>query len=548
MNNAEGATELRLKDFGVETSNWKSERISLRLQPGEAIAIVGGPGDGKSLIFEALAQIHRPGVTSRGEAHGPGCSLLPQDARLSALPTDDVWSLLGLNGWPIRLERAIGFRPPKSEGEQEAERLLSRLRLPPARIIPMRFRSLSMAERRRVLLCSTLLRKPRILLLDAWDEMMDGRDRLAISAVLDEEMANGMAILASARRAPLLDFPSNQLIRLDDAKEAEEQAVPLVPRSGSGQRHEHALLELNRITVALGRKGVIRARPAATVVDGASLFVRHGETLVLLGASGSGKTTLLHTISGLHKPTSGTIRVSDHDVTLARGARARRLRQDVQLVFQNAQAVLESKRSVRAHLEEARSLAVDKPDTAAQWLEKVGLSPRLLSAPAGQLSISESQRVDLARSLMLSPKLVLFDAPQASAADTDNGLLGALIATQKAKGTGFLIATSDPGIAESLADRVAVIHAGRVIELGTRSEVLGSPAHPASQALIFGKGELSPTDPTSPHLGCPYVSECPKRELPLCDQKEPMLAPLRKNSSGTRRVACFHPIAPDSAF
>lgn len=548
MKQARDATELRLENFGVETLNWRSELVSLRLQTGNAAALVGGPGSGKSLIFEAVAQIHRPGVSTVGKNHGSSPSLLPQDARLSALPTDEVWSLLGLNGWALGLGRTLGIRPQKGEREQEAERLLSRLRLPPSRVIPMRFRSLSTAERRRVLLCSVLLRKPRFLLFDGWNEMMDNRDRLAISAVLDEELANGLAILASARSSQLPDFPSTQVIQLQSPEIDDEQAVPLVPRSGGARRHDHALLELNRITVSLGRKGLIRARPAATVVDGASLFVRHGECLVLLGGSGSGKTTLLHTISGLHRPSSGTIRVSDHDVTHAKGARATRLRQDVQLVFQNAQAVLESKRSVRAHLEEARSLAIDKPATAAQWLEKLGLSPRLLSAPAGELSISESQRVDLARSLMLSPKLVLFDAPQASAADTDNGMLIALISTEKAKGTAFLIATSDPAIAESLADRVAVIHAGRVIELGTRSEILGSPAHPASQALIQGKGLLSPSDPTSPRLGCPYVSECPKRELPLCDQKEPMLAPLLKSSSGTRRVACFHPNKLETAL
>lgn len=508
---------------------------------------MGLPGSGKSLIFEALGGVQRPGVTAVGTAEGLRTTLLPQDSRLCVLPTDEVWMVLSLSPWALRTQRLTGWRWKISEREERAHQLMLKLRLDPDRISLLRFRSLSTSERRRVLLCSALLSNPELLLFDGWDEMMDARDRKAIAAVLDEKMAEGMAVLASSRRTPLADFPGASVHDLGSDEAAEPLALPLIQRSNSSITHAHPLLEVNRLTVTLGSVSMFRRRPAATVVDGASLFVRHGETLVLLGPSGSGKTTLLHAIAGLQSPTSGTIRVENVDLTHARGARAKRLRKSVQVIFQNASAALDGPRTVKSHLEEAQELTSQKSEAAAQWLDKLGLAPRLLAAPADQLSMSESQRLDLARSLVLSPRLVLFDAPQGSGANADNGLLAGLIHAQKADGKAFLIATSDPAIAESLADRVAVLHAGRVIELGSREEVLKRPAHPASRALIFGTSKLEPHNPTAPHVGCPYVGQCPRRELPLCDEKEPMLAPLNRASSGGRRVACFHPITKDPA-
>ena len=476
-----------------------------------------------------------------GTADGMRPSLLPQDTRLCVLPTDDVWMVLSLNPWALRSQRSMGWRWKLSEHEERAHRLMRQLRLDPERIALLRFRSLCTSERRRVLLCAVLLTNPELLLFDGWDEMMDARDRKAIAAVLDERMAEGMAVLASSRRTPLADFPGSSVHHLGSEEAPGATALPLIRKSNSATTHEHPLLEINRLTISLGSASLFRRRPAATVIDGASLFVRHGESLVLLGPSGSGKTTLLHAIAGLHTPSHGTIRVANQDVTHARGARARRLRKSVQVIFQNASAVLDGPRTVKSHLEEARGLMAQKSEATAQWLDKLGLAPRLLGAPADQLSISESQRIDLARSLVLNPRLVLFDAPQGSGANADGGLLAGVIHAQKAEGKAFLIATSDPEIAQSLADRVAILHAGRVIELGTREEVLKRPAHPASQALIFGTDKLEPSNPNAPHTGCPYVGQCPRRELPLCDEKEPMLAPLG-SSSGGHRVACFHPV------
>src|SRR5690606_10505723 len=123
------------------------------------------------------------------------------------------------------------------------------------------------------------------------------------------------------------------------------------------------------------------------------------------------------------------------------------------------------------------------------------------------------------------------------------------IQSEKASGRSFLVATADPDLAYSLADRVAILHAGRVIELGTRHEILDHPSHPLTQALLGGH-PIPLFDPTRPVIGCPFVMECSRRQLPQCQQTEPMLAPLHASDAaesletGNRRVACFHPIVP----
>lgn len=539
--------EIRCEDFGVRGAfGFETQRLNFELERGQACAVVGRPGSGKSLIFESMAGIARPHTDTVGTFSSPQRALVPQDARLTALPTDRVWSLVGISGLGVRLRQVAGTRWPASESEDRASLLMERLRLAPDRLAELSFRDLSACERRGILLCRALLEDPPVLLLDGWDEMTDGPARRAIAEVLTERMREGLSVIFSSRRYPLRDFPDVKVVPLGEI-EPGEVAVPLIQKPAELTPHSHPLLELNRVSVTKPRLRVLRPRPPALPVDGASLFVRHGETVVLLGVAGSGKTTLLQTIAGLHAPSRGSILVTGQDVTYARGRRARRLRRDVQLVFQDAPSALDGNRTVEALFEEAMAIVKSRACTPSEWLERVGLPERLLRARADQLSASESQRVDLARSLVLAPRLVLFDAPGMSAADCDGGLLASLLTAEKAQGRAFLIATTDPEIARSLADRVAVIHAGRIVELGTRREVLDHPGHPVTEALLKGTA-IAPTDPTAPNVGCPHVRLCERRKLPLCREQEPMLAPLSdpdqpadSSSQGQRRCACFNP-------
>lgn len=543
------SSQLSLDSFGVKTaSGWASARISTELAPGESLALIGSASSGKTLILEQLVGVPRPGVERLGQARTGRIAWIPQDARLAALPTDRVWSLVSLSGLGVRVEKVTGKRLPLSADENRTREVLRRLRLDPERLAELSFRDLSTTERRCLLVARALLSSAEVIAIDGWDEQMDGPARRAIAEALKERVSSGMSVILTSRRYPLPDFQETKAVSLENFESA-EVPVPLINKPAPSAPHDYVLLEVNRLTVERKRFGFLRKRPSAFIIDGASLFVRHGESLAILGLAGSGKSTLLEAISGLVPASRGTLRVEGNDVTQARGRRARRFRQQVQLVFQDAASVLDGQRTVRAHLEEAMSLRKGLRGSPSEWMERLGLSPRLLKAPADQLSASEGQRIDFARSLVVAPKLILFDAPEVSGAGDDGGILSALFRAEKSQGRAFLIATSKPELARSLADRVAIIHAGRIIELGSTEQVLERPAHPLTLTLLTD-GPLPEHDPTAPKTGCPYVAKCGRRELPRCDEKEPMLAPLsmlsaREGESGVRRVACFHPITDE---
>lgn len=537
-----------LESFGTKTtSGFTSSRITTEVARGESLALIGRAGSGKTLFLEQFAGIPRPGVERLGLARIGRIAWVPQDVRLAVLPTDRVWSLIGLSGLGVRLKQTIGKRHALSADEQRSISLLRRLRLDPDRIAELPFRDLSSTERRSVLIARALLSSPEIISIDGWDEQMDGPSRMAIANVLQEHIASGLAVILASRHYPLPDFQVTRTVSLGGS-ESMDASVPLIQKTVPTGPHSHVLLEVNRVTVERRRRSLLLRSPPAFVIDGASLFVRHGESLAILGVSGSGKTTLLEAISGLTPASLGTVLVEGNDVTQARGRRARRLRQEVQLVFQDASSVLDGHRTVQAHLEEAMSLRKGSRGSPTEWLERLGLSPRLLSAPADQLSASEGQRVDFARSLVVAPKLVLFDAPEVSGAADDGGVLAAVLRAEKSRGRAFLVATSKPELARGLSDRLAVLHAGRIIELGSTQQVLERPGHPLTRALL-AQEPIPEHDPTGPKAGCPFVSQCSRRQMPLCDEKEPMLAPLSvlspeisESEPGGRRVACFHPI------
>lgn len=542
---------LELEQYAVRTSEgFTTSPLSFALEAGGSVVVAGQRASGKSILFERLAGIRRPGIQRLGTAKGLRPALVPQDARLAALPTDTAWSVLGLSRSRLALRRVIGFEWARTPEEQTVEETLSRLGIDLRRIFDLPFSALSGGERRCVILAAALRASPATLLIDAWDEIADRAQRRRIRAELTRHQARGMALMIASRRFPALEFEEEDAVELN-LPQGSEPAVPLLPKQDSFAPHDRALLSVERLSVARRQIRLGRSSPTSWIVDGASLYIRHGECLALFGPPDAGKTTLLHTIAGLTPPVAGVLTLEGRDVTYAQGARGRRLRRDVQLVFQNAAAVLDDHRTVLSHMREASGLR-NRDSDASRWLELVGIPSRLATVPAGQLSSGDAQRLDLARSLVVEPKLILWDTPEAAAAALDGGALAATLIRQKRQGQSFLLATADLELASLFADRVAVMYAGRVVELGAKGSVFGAPAHPVTRALIDGR-PLSTSNPSAPARGCPHVKDCPRRQVPQCDEKEPMLAPLEsilhpgtEAAPGGRRVACFFPITPEA--
>lgn len=224
-------------------------------------------------------------------------------------------------------------------------------------------------------------------------------------------------------------------------------------------------------------------------VDGVSFAVHPGETVALVGESGSGKSTTARCVVRLTDPTSGRIVFRGEDLATLPRKRMRALRRDIQMVFQDPHASLNPTMSVRQMLREPLKLhggegAVTEAHLR-ELMDRVHLDPSLLSRRPDQLSGGQKQRVGIARAVATRPAFVVLDEPT-SALDMSLrvSLLGLLAELQRDLGMAYLFITHDLSTVRQLADRMLVMHRGRVVEEGAVDRVLDSPSEPYTQALI----------------------------------------------------------------
>jgi peptide/nickel transport system ATP-binding protein len=271
-----------------------------------------------------------------------------------------------------------------------------------------------------------------------------------------------------------------------------------------------------------------RAGRVARALDGADLVVRAGEVVALVGESGSGKTTLARALVGLLRPAGGEIRWEGRPLDRsARGLKA--LRRQVQLVLQDPLGALNPRHTVyesvaeglRIHKAVAHSGRTET-ELVAQALSSAGLRPpeALFLRYPHELSGGQRQRVLIAGALALQPQLLIADEPVSSLDASIRGeILALLLKLREELGLGVLVVTHDLGLAWNIADRIAVMYLGRVVEAGPTEEVLTAPQHPYTKALlsvvpeieglepVVLRGEIP--DPTRIPAGCRFHPRCP---------------------------------------
>ena len=280
-------------------------------------------------------------------------------------------------------------------------------------------------------------------------------------------------------------------------------------------------------------------RTEARALDGVSLEWRRGEILGLVGESGCGKSTLAGTIMGLNEPASGGF-VLDGARLTGRPALTE-LRQRVQMIFQDPYQTLNPRQRVRAIVTEPlivqRVPEAEHDGRVERALGDVGLDPeRFLDRYPHQLSGGQRQRVAIAAALVLEPEGLICDEPVSMLdASVRAQILNVLLEAQRARGLGLLFITHDLSLAWTFCDRIAVMYLGRIVEQGSATEVIESPAHPYTRALVDAvpvpaaggggrrellSGELP--DPTAVPTGCRFHPRCPRRFDP-CDRVDPEL-------------------------
>ena len=278
------------------------------------------------------------------------------------------------------------------------------------------------------------------------------------------------------------------------------------------------------------RKGSVIRRTVGKVhaVDGVSLDIRRGETLGLVGESGCGKTTTIMEIMNLLKPQQGKIVVLGKDTHNLKGDDRRRMRADLSIVFQDPMASLDPRMPIGDLLAEPMWVQKTPKDKikarTSELLRMVGLSPEHASRYPAEFSGGQRQRIGIARALALDPKVIVLDEP-VSALDVSiqAGVINLLDELKIKMGLSYLFVAHDLSVVRHIADRVAVMYLGRIVEIGTTKEIFQQPSHPYTQALLSAiplpdpqkersrqrillTGDLpSPSDIPS---GCRFSSRC----------------------------------------
>ena len=269
------------------------------------------------------------------------------------------------------------------------------------------------------------------------------------------------------------------------------------------------------------RKGVFsKAAQYVKAVDDVSLVIREGETLGIVGESGCGKSTLARTMMRLIEPTEGTVLFQGQDLTSADKESLRRMRRDIQIIFQDPYASLNPRQRVSDILAEpflihklgSREAAMKR---AEELLDLVGLSQDSMRKFPHEFSGGQRQRLCIARALSVSPKLIVCDeCVSALDVSIQAQVLNLMLDIQEKFGLTYIFITHDLGVVASIADKVAVMYAGEIIEYATVEEIFYEPCHPYTWSLLSSlpqladdNGKLFSIPGTPPSLYTPVVGD-----------------------------------------
>jgi len=328
-----------------------------------------------------------------------------------------------------------------------------------------------------------------------------------------------------------------------------------LPPAHSATDHAGDLLQVNDLKVHFPiHKGVFR-RVAGHVyaVDGVSLEIPRGQTLALVGESGCGKTTVGKGILQLLRPTAGSVQFDGVELTRLRGEQLRRRRADFQFIFQDPYSSMNPRMMVGDIVEEGMTAQgigtsrTERRQRVAELFGHVGLSPSHVNRYPHEFSGGQRQRICIARALAVDPSLVICDEPT-SALDVSvqAQILNLLKQLQNELGLSYLFITHNLSVVSYLADRVAVMYLGRIVEEGPVGDILESPLHPYTQALLSSVPRIEPDtrrefirlegdlpSPSNPPGGCHFHPRCPQATA-QCREAYP-----ETTAQGERRVRCY---------
>ena len=555
--------------------------LSFTVERGETVALVGESGSGKSVTaLSILRLIEREGGTidsgsvrfTRRSGTVEDLAALPEPA-MRAVRGDEISMIFqepmtSLNpvltighqvAEALRVHRPIGRR----EAEAAALDLLTRVRMSdPERRLSQHPHELSGGMRQRVMIAMALALKPLLVVADepttALDvtiqaeildlmRAMQGETGAAVLFITHDmgvvaEIADHVVVMRHGERVEAA--PTAQLFAAPAAAYTRE-LLAAVPKLGAGSpvlaAKASPLLEVNKLVVRFPvRQGPFRRLTGMVhAVEDVSFALRPGETLGLVGESGSGKSTIGRAVLRLVDPTSGTIALSETDVTHLSPDAMRPFRRNMQVIFQDPYASLNPRIPVVDLVTEPLAIhtgadRAERREVAAALVARVGLPADCLDRYAHQFSGGQRQRLAIARALSVRPRLIVADeAVSALDVSVQAQVLELLRELQAEEGLAYLFISHDIAVVEEMSHRVAVLEAGRIVEIGPTAAVLSAPAHPYTQALLAAVPVADPAARGHRPKRPEYV---PRRPIHALGARP---APLRYTSVGPDHLAAL---------
>lgn len=501
-------TDLSLTLGGDSAARAVVEGVSFSVRPGEIAALVGESGSGKTLIAKAIAGLLPRGIRrSGGKIEFDGVALdashdsQARDASISFIFQEPLSSL----NPTMRIGQQLSEGLPDgslADRDELVHEMLARVRIERPRDVLRLFpHQLSGGMRQRAMIASALLRQPKLIIADEPTTALDmivQRDILTLIKDLCVEAQAAMLLITHdlslvaevaqtvmvIERGKIVEAgPTDAVIRrpVHRYTKALLQAVP--GKTGGAPAatvDEPIILSAREVGVSVPGRPSLRRRAPSLILSGVTLSVARGETLALIGGSGSGKTTLGRVLAGLGAPDEGEIRIQDD------GARPFRR----QFVFQDPAAALNPAHRVGEVIGEGlldnRTLsAEDRRRLVCETMVAVDLDPGLAQRFPHQLSGGQRQRVNIARAVVLRPDLLVADEPL-SALDltTQKRIVELFIQLKREIGFACVLMSHDLGIIEQMADRVAVLYRGVLVEIGPSARIFEAPFHPYTRSLI----------------------------------------------------------------
>ncbi|GIX08741.1 ABC transporter ATP-binding protein [Elioraea sp.] len=499
--------------------------VSFTIEPGRFRALVGESGSGKTMAARAVPRLLPPGfriadgsVRLRGDdlaalpdaalhrLRGPAIGMVFQEPMVSLNPAIRI-------GAQMREALVLHRRLPRAEAEAAARAMLARVRIgDPDRCLAAYPHEFSGGMRQRIMIASVMLLRPALLIADEPTTALDTltqREVLDLMTGLARE--EGTAVLLITHNLGLVARYADDVSVMREGRVVEEgparpvlaaprhgytaALVDALPRRGAGRPSGAGgaapVIEARDIAVRFpGRGGLLRRAVAeVAAVRGVSLAVRPGETVALVGGSGSGKTTFGRALLGLVPLAAGELRFRGRPMDWSDRAARQRFRLACQLVFQDPYASLDPRMRVAEIVEEPLKLAagLDRAERlrrVAAMLEEVGLAEYGARFPHA-LSGGQRQRVAIARALVRDPAFVVADEPVSALDMTiQKQVLDLFARLQRERGFACLFVSHDLGAVARIADRIAVMQDGRIVEEGPRDAILDAPQHPYTRALL----------------------------------------------------------------